>query len=82
LPKEIEAEPQAAVGLPAFQAVLDQLDQGCAIFDTAQRLAAWNRQLLGHAFGTVVGLGGMLSDAQMRYGWTIGGGVEYQLTRL
>ncbi len=32
------------------------------------------------AFGTVVGLGGMLSDAQMRYGWTIGGGVEYQLT--
>ena len=32
------------------------------------------------AFGTVVGLGGTLSDAQMRYGWTIGGGIEYQIT--
>jgi outer membrane immunogenic protein len=32
------------------------------------------------AFGTVIGLGGTLSDAQMRYGWTIGGGVEYQFT--
>ncbi len=45
MPEHIEAGPQAAVGLPAFQAVLDQLDQGCAIFDTARRLAAWNRQL-------------------------------------
>jgi PAS domain S-box-containing protein len=44
VPEEVEAEPQAAVGLPAFQAVLDQLEHGCAIFDGARRLAAWNRQ--------------------------------------
>jgi outer membrane immunogenic protein len=30
-------------------------------------------------FGTNVGLAGTLSDAQMRWGWTIGVGVEYQL---
>jgi outer membrane immunogenic protein len=30
-------------------------------------------------FGTNVGLAGTLSDAQMRWGWTIGAGVEYQL---
>jgi outer membrane immunogenic protein len=31
------------------------------------------------AFGTAIGLGGTLSDAQMRWGWTIGAGAEYQL---
>jgi outer membrane immunogenic protein len=31
-------------------------------------------------FGTAIGLAGVLSDAQMRWGWTIGAGVEYQLS--
>jgi PAS domain S-box-containing protein len=45
VPEPSEALPQTPVGLTAVQAVLDQLDQGCAIFDAARRLAAWNGQL-------------------------------------
>ena len=45
VPERGEAGPDAAVGLPTMQAMLDQLIQGCAIFDAAHRLGAWNGQL-------------------------------------
>jgi PAS domain S-box-containing protein len=45
VPEQGEAGHRAALGLPPLRTVLDQLDQGCAIFDAAHRLAAWNRQL-------------------------------------
>jgi PAS domain S-box-containing protein len=45
VPERGEAGPDAAVGLPTLQAMLDQLIQGCAIFDAAHRLAAWNWKL-------------------------------------
>jgi PAS domain S-box-containing protein len=44
-PERSEAETEAAARLPTLQAMLDQLVQGCAIFDAAHRLGAWNRQL-------------------------------------
>src|SRR5258708_14103419 len=45
VPERGEAGPNVAVGLPTLQAMLDQLVQGCAIFDAAHRLAAWNWKL-------------------------------------
>jgi serine phosphatase RsbU (regulator of sigma subunit)/PAS domain-containing protein len=38
-------EPEAAAGLPTLQAMLEQLVQGCAVFDASHRLCAWNQQL-------------------------------------
>jgi len=40
-----EAPPSTAARLPGLQAIIDQLVQGCAIFDAAHRLGAWNGQL-------------------------------------
>jgi len=45
VPEQSEAGPRAVLGLPPLQAVLDRLDHGCAIFDAAHRLVAWNLQL-------------------------------------
>jgi serine phosphatase RsbU (regulator of sigma subunit) len=38
-------DPDARTGLPSLQAMLDQLAQGCAIFDDGHRLGAWNTEL-------------------------------------
>jgi PAS domain S-box-containing protein len=44
-PERSKAESEAAARLPTLQTMLDQLDQGVAIFDAAHRLGAWNGQL-------------------------------------